>query len=153
MEVWADQYRGDANMCWARVMEYWLNGSSEGSDYPVTWEGLYLLLNDAEFSEVAEELKMAVDGVSVSSSNTLTDGKDDISTDDSVKIPIGDVDDDDDSTSADGDCTTAPSDNLSTENKADEFCKLTFALVAFNCRACMATLSLHYFIMITTALS
>jgi hypothetical protein len=60
LEKWEDQYRGDANMCWARVMEEWLNGG-EGSDYPVTWEGLYTLLSDAQYSEFAEELRNAVD--------------------------------------------------------------------------------------------
>ena len=29
LNVWEDQYRGDANKCWDRVMEQWLNGSCE----------------------------------------------------------------------------------------------------------------------------
>lgn len=62
-------------MCWARVMEQWLNGQRE-DDYPSTWEGLYMLLNDAEFSVVAEELKVAVDGFSTNGSTTITNGDD-----------------------------------------------------------------------------
>ena len=62
LEKWEDQYRGDANMCWARVMEEWLNQCSE--DYPASWEGLYTLMDDAEFSQVTEELRKAVDGAS-----------------------------------------------------------------------------------------
>ena len=66
LNVWEDQYRGDANMCWARVMEQWLNGSSE-ADYPVTWKGLYSMLDDAEFSQIAQELRVAVNGAYASS--------------------------------------------------------------------------------------
>lgn len=68
LEKWEAQYRGDANMCWARVIEEWLNGGI-GSDYPVTWEGLYTLLKDAQYSVVAEELKIAVDRLFTSSAN------------------------------------------------------------------------------------
>lgn len=62
LEKWDDEYRGDANNCWARVMGEWLNQCTE--DYPASWEGLYTLLDDAEFSEVAQELRKAVDGAS-----------------------------------------------------------------------------------------
>lgn len=72
LDRWEDQYRGDSNMCWARVMEEWLNGNSEG-DYPVTWEGMYSLLDDAEFSVVTEELRKAVDRVSGSCSTDEED--------------------------------------------------------------------------------
>ena len=64
LDVLADQYRGDSNMCWAKVMECWLSGSCKRDDYPVTWEGVYTLLNDAEYSVIAEELRMAVDRAS-----------------------------------------------------------------------------------------
>ena len=42
-----------------KVMEHWL---AEGGtpDYPATWEGLYELLEDVEYAEVAEELKRIV---------------------------------------------------------------------------------------------
>lgn len=61
LKRWEDQYRGDSNSCWARVMEFWLSGGSDKDDYPVTWEGLYTLLYDTEYSVVADELKMVVD--------------------------------------------------------------------------------------------
>lgn len=60
LRAWEEQYRGNANMCWTKVMEYWLNGVGKDS-YPPTWEGLYMLLEDAEYSQIAEELKRAVD--------------------------------------------------------------------------------------------
>ena len=53
-----DQYRDPAR-CWLEVMEHWLNGGGN-REYPVTWDGLYALLEDVEFSEVAKELKKAV---------------------------------------------------------------------------------------------
>lgn len=64
LNTWEEFYRGDANMCWARVMEYWLTCQSSDSNYPVTWEGLYTLLNDAEYSQVAVDLRRAVMGAS-----------------------------------------------------------------------------------------
>ena len=41
-------------------MEHWLNGAGKDC-YPPTWEGLYTLLEDAQCSQVAEELKKAVE--------------------------------------------------------------------------------------------
>ena len=41
------------------MLSYWLDNPP--SDYPATWEGLYRLLNASEFSQVATELKEAVD--------------------------------------------------------------------------------------------
>ena len=52
------QYRGDAYLAWNRVMEHWLQGGSGG--YPATWAGLYSLLRDMEYGEIAIELKAAV---------------------------------------------------------------------------------------------
>ena len=53
------QHSGNSNICWTKVMARWLNGGSK-DQYPPTWEGLYMLLEDAEFSQVAEDLKKAV---------------------------------------------------------------------------------------------
>ena len=39
-------------------MQLWLESKHE--DYPLTWEGLYSLLEDVECSGVAEELQEAV---------------------------------------------------------------------------------------------
>lgn len=55
--VLKEQYHGYANNAWDAVMDRWLRGNSS---YSVTWEGLYSLLNDMEFSQVAVELKAAV---------------------------------------------------------------------------------------------
>ena len=46
-------------MCLLRVIQHWLDGGSE-SEYPVTWVGLYRLLEDAECAEIAKELRKAV---------------------------------------------------------------------------------------------
>ena len=61
LDSWESQYRGDADMCWIRVIDNWLTrGGSR--DYPATWEGLYSLLDDLEFGSVAVKLKKAVLG-------------------------------------------------------------------------------------------
>lgn len=59
-DIWGEQYRGNANKCWTKVMEHWLNGVGKDR-YPPTWEGLYMLLEDTEYVQIAEELKKAVD--------------------------------------------------------------------------------------------
>ena len=51
---------GQTDMCWNSVMEHWWKGGS--AQYPPTWEGLYLLLEDMRLSGIADELKEAVDG-------------------------------------------------------------------------------------------
>ena len=58
LEAWSKEYRGDCGECWDHVMEHWLKNGSEG--YSVTWEGLYDLLEDVGYSEVASELKNVV---------------------------------------------------------------------------------------------
>lgn len=53
------QYRGDAIVSMTAVFKYWI--LENPSDlYPLTWEGLDRLLNDAELGEVAEDLKQAL---------------------------------------------------------------------------------------------
>ena len=60
LSSWDKQHRGNANVCFTKVMEYWMNAGGK-EKYPPTWEGLYALLEDAEYSQVAVELKKAVD--------------------------------------------------------------------------------------------
>ena len=60
LSVWEKQHRGNANTCFTKVMEYWLNGGGK-DQYPPTWEGLYMLLEDAEYSQIAVELRNAVE--------------------------------------------------------------------------------------------
>ena len=53
------QYRGDARVSMTAVFQYWI--LERPSDlYPLTWEGLDRLLNDAELGEIAEDLKQAL---------------------------------------------------------------------------------------------
>lgn len=68
LSAWEEQYRGNANMCWTKVMEHWLNGVGT-ERYPPTWEGLYMLLEDTQYVQVAEELKRAVHETMTSADN------------------------------------------------------------------------------------
>ena len=45
------------------VLDYWLNsqGARDKMSYPVSWEGLYQLLEDAQLSEYAARLKKAIE--------------------------------------------------------------------------------------------
>lgn len=58
MDKWQRKHGGDADDCWDEVIRCWFDRGSE--DYPLSWEGLYELLNDVEYAEVARELKKAV---------------------------------------------------------------------------------------------
>ena len=62
LEALDAQHRGNASLCWNAVMEDWLNEEDEG-EYPATWEGLYRLLSDVGFSNVACSLQEAVAGL------------------------------------------------------------------------------------------
>ena len=57
LDVWSKKM--DDKDCCRAMLLYWL--VNPPSKYPVTWEGLYELLEDCELSEIARELKMAVD--------------------------------------------------------------------------------------------
>lgn len=59
LEVWFGKYNRDADECWIRVMDHWLTGEGP-SNYPVTWDGLYNLLKDVNLSQIAKDLKDAV---------------------------------------------------------------------------------------------
>ena len=52
------QEKDDEESCKA-VLSYWLDRPPHY--YPATWEGLYELLDDSELSQVAIELKQAVE--------------------------------------------------------------------------------------------
>ena len=53
------EHLGDCTDCWYAVMTHWLDHGSER--YPVTWRGLYSLLDDVGCPDVAE-LDIAVAG-------------------------------------------------------------------------------------------
>lgn len=62
LDSWEDEYNKKAEKCWKKVMNHWLKGRS-CNEYPVTWEGLKVLLTDLQHPEVAELLERAVDQV------------------------------------------------------------------------------------------
>jgi hypothetical protein len=57
LAVWANEK--DAKTRCTDVLSYWMDHPPR--NYPATWEGLYELLNDSELSQVAINLKQAVD--------------------------------------------------------------------------------------------
>ena len=58
LESILSQYRGNLEECCYAVLRRWLDNGSP--DYPLTWEGLLELLEDADCAQVAEELKIAL---------------------------------------------------------------------------------------------
>ena len=62
LDAWRNECRDDAGRCWDKVMGHWLSTGGT-SDYPATWDGLYILLEDVEFSEVAVELKEVISDI------------------------------------------------------------------------------------------
>ena len=59
LDEWELRFMRDPVRCWEKVMSKWLD-DGESEDYPVTWQGLYNLLKDAEYGEVEMELSKAV---------------------------------------------------------------------------------------------
>ena len=57
LEVWAIEK--NAKECCEAMLSHWLDHPPR--HYPLTWEGLYELLDDSELGQVATELKQAVD--------------------------------------------------------------------------------------------
>ena len=64
LKAWEAQYRGDATRCWLELMKWWLNGNGN-DNYPVTWEGVYSLLKDAHYENIAHKLQRAVGDVPI----------------------------------------------------------------------------------------
>ena len=58
LESTLSHYRGDLEECCYAVLRRWLDNGSP--DYPLTWEGLLELLEDADCAQVAEELRYAL---------------------------------------------------------------------------------------------
>ena len=55
---WERECLGKPARCWIEVMKYWLREGGIPPDYhPATWEKLYVLLDDVEYTEVTNELK------------------------------------------------------------------------------------------------
>ena len=58
LESMFSQYHGNLEDCSYAVMRQWIDNGSEG--YPLTWDGLIELLEDAECSGVAGEVRDAL---------------------------------------------------------------------------------------------
>ena len=56
LEGWGVQYRDNAQECWCKVVSQWLHDGGT-VDYPATWRGFILALEDMELCEVARELE------------------------------------------------------------------------------------------------
>ena len=50
-----EQYHHDNELCCREVLRFWLDGK-ESPQYPVTWDGLYELLDDVALGALAEKL-------------------------------------------------------------------------------------------------
>ena len=55
---WERKYREDPNDSINAVLGHWMENPPDY--YPITWEGLNRLLNDAELSQVVEDLKQVL---------------------------------------------------------------------------------------------
>ena len=55
LDRWREECR-KMERCWNKVMKHWLD-SGGIAEYCVSWEGLYLLLEDVECAEVATQLQ------------------------------------------------------------------------------------------------
>lgn len=74
LKAWEGENAGDQTMCWRLVMEQWLTfGGVE--DYPATWEGLLILLEDVQCPAEAEELKKIIASIREGSSSECASGK------------------------------------------------------------------------------
>ena len=59
LTAWEVEHQRNAVSCWNKVMNFWLTGGGS-SEYPISWEGLFILLADADLSEVAKDMEIAV---------------------------------------------------------------------------------------------
>ena len=59
LEAWSKEFQKNAEECCDAVLNHWL--TQPPPEYPATWEGLYELLEDADLSCVAADLKVAVE--------------------------------------------------------------------------------------------
>ena len=64
LDAWREECHHISARCWCKVMHHWLTGG-DTPDYPATWDGLYEMLEDVEYFEVARQLREAVLAVKV----------------------------------------------------------------------------------------
>ena len=60
LQAWGTTYRENPLECINPVLSHWLDECNSSDYYPISWEGLQCLLEDAELSEVTAELKQAL---------------------------------------------------------------------------------------------
>ena len=65
LDAWREECHHISAHCWCKVMHHWLTGG-DTPDYPATWDGLFEILEDTEYFEVARQLKEAVLAAKVS---------------------------------------------------------------------------------------
>ena len=59
------EYLLDTEQCCCRVFDHWIMSNGEFTDYPITWSGLYELLDDTGHRALAEQLKTALQTVGI----------------------------------------------------------------------------------------
>ena len=59
LDAWREECLNNSARCWLKVMHHWLTGG-DTPDYPATWDGLYEMLEDVEYFEMAQQLREAV---------------------------------------------------------------------------------------------
>ena len=60
LQAWGTTYRENPLECINPVLSQWLENSGISEYYPVSWEGLHSLLEDAELTEVSNDLNQAL---------------------------------------------------------------------------------------------
>lgn len=59
LDGWETQYLKDFRVCWCKVMQQWLD--DDGTlEYPATWRGVIVVLEDVDFREVAQQLEIVL---------------------------------------------------------------------------------------------
>ena len=57
--AWEEQFLRNSARCWCEVMTQWVIGGQR-CEYPVSWVGLYTMLDDVSCHEVSKRLQKAV---------------------------------------------------------------------------------------------
>ena len=55
----------DTEQCCMRIFDGWIISNGESTDYPITWSGLYELLEDIGHDAIAEVMKSALETVGI----------------------------------------------------------------------------------------
>ena len=55
----------ETEQCCLRVFDHWIISNGEFTDYPITWSGLYELLEDISHRALAEQMRTALQTVGI----------------------------------------------------------------------------------------